>query len=269
MISVIMSVYNIENLWIFEKSVESILKQSYSDLEFIICDDGSTDCTCEKINEYSKKDSRIKVIRNKKNCGLAFSLNKCLNIAKGEYIARQDADDISDMSRLAEQVAFLKAHGDIAFVGSNVELIDRNGKWGMRILPEYPQRKDFLFTAPFVHGTLMFRTDELRNVGGYAVSKETLRAEDYELEMRLYSLGRRGANIQAYLYKFLEDKNTQARRKYKYRIDEAKIRWKGFSSMGLMPTAFLYVVKPLIVGLIPSPVLMHMKNKHTIYMIRK
>lgn len=264
-ISVIMGVYNIEHLWIFDQAINSILNQTMSDFEFIICDDGSTDRTYEQLLDFQCKDPRIHLLRNKGNHGLAFSLNRCLAAARGTYIARQDADDVSRLDRFEKQLAFLNTHPEISFVGSNVSLFDKTGIWGKREPSAYPQKKDFLFTAPFVHGSLIFRKEVLQSVGGYKVSKETLRAEDYELEMRMYSLGIKGANLQENLYHFLEDDATQARRKYRYRVDEAKIRFRGFKAMGLMPYAFPYVVKPLVVGLIPSPLLRAIRRRHNTY----
>lgn len=212
-----------------------------------------------------KKDYRIKVIQNKQNSGLAYSLNECLNIASGKYIARQDADDISKLNRLERQINFLEKNRDVGFVGSNVNLFDESGVWGKRILPEYPQKEDFLFTAPYVHGTLVFRKDMLMCVGKYKVSKITLRAEDYELEMRLYAAGYIGANIQEILYYFLENEQTQARRKFKYRIDETKIRAEGFKKLKIFPKCIPYIIKPLIVGIIPRFILkMIKKNKYKI-----
>ena len=264
-VSVIMGVYNIENLWVFNKAVDSILNQTLSDFELIICDDGSSDNTYNILCDYEKKDYRIKVIQNKQNSGLEYSLNECLNIASGKYIARQDADDISKLNRLERQINFLEKNRDVGFVGSNVNLFDESGVWGKRILPEYPQKEDFLFTAPYVHGTLVFRKDMLMCVGKYKVSKITLRAEDYELEMRLYAAGYIGANIQEILYYFLENEQTQARRKFKYRIDETKIRAEGFKKLKIFPKCIPYIIKPLIVGIIPRFILkMIKKNKYKI-----
>lgn len=260
-----MGVYNIEHLWIFNQAISSILNQTVSDFEFIICDDGSTDRTYEQLLDFQYKDSRIHLLRNEKNCGLAYSLNRCLTIARGTYIARQDADDISSPDRFEKQTDFLHMHPEISFVGSTVSLFDKTGVWGKREPPAYPRKKDFLFTAPFVHGSLMFQKEVLQSAGGYKVSKETLRAEDYELEMRMYSLGIKGANLPEHLYYFLEDDASQARRKYKYRIDETKIRFRGFKAMGLMPWAIPYVVKPLVVGLIPHPLLRVFRRTYNTY----
>lgn len=259
-ISVITGAYNIENQLVFGAAMDSILNQTLSDFEFIICDDGSNDGTYERLIWLSVRDSRVKVLKSPRNEGLASALNRCLAVASGSFIARQDTDDLSSTDRFEKQVAFLNEHAEISFVGSNTELYDEKGVYGNRNFPTYPSAKDFLFSLPFLHGTIMFRRDALKNAGGYRAVKETLRTEDYDLLMRMYAMGMRGANINEPLYRFLEDNAAQNRRKYSYRIDEAKVRWKGFSSLGLLPGGFPYVIKPLIVGLIPLKVLRWLKR---------
>lgn len=260
MVSIIMGAYNVSSLSMLDKAIESILLQSLSDFEFIICDDGSTDDTWNRLNKFMQKDSRIRLLRNKKNQGLAAALNHCLRFAQGEFIARQDADDISDPYRLEKQVRFLKQHENIGFVGTNCDLFDENGIWRNRCFPEFPTKKDFLFTLPFVHGSLLFRREILLN-NPYKVSKETRRTEDYELLMRLYARRIRGGNLQEALYLFQENRTTRKRRKFCYRIDEAKVKWRGFYQLGLMPQGLPYVVKPIIVGMIPQDILRRLKKK--------
>jgi glycosyltransferase involved in cell wall biosynthesis len=104
-VSVLMSVYNGESH--LGEAVEGILKQTFTDFEFIIVDDGSTDSTWSILSEYATRDKRIVLLQNKNNIGLAQSLNKGLAMARGEYIARQDADDISLSVRFANQVEYL------------------------------------------------------------------------------------------------------------------------------------------------------------------
>lgn len=251
-LSVIMSVYNIEKLEIFDQAMQSVLNQTMRDYEFIICDDGSTDATDSCLRHWAGRDSRIRLLKNYRNEGLASALNRCIEAARGDFIARQDADDISLYRRFELQLKFLEKYLDIAFVGSNVILFNKNGDWGERFFPLFPGPRDFLFTMPFVHGALLFRKQSLLDARGYRVAKETRRAEDYDMLMRLYAMGMRGANIQQPLYRFLEDMNAMNRRKYRYRIDEAKVRFLGFRALGLFPGGFPYVVKPLIVGLIPA-----------------
>ncbi len=260
-ISVIMGVYNIENLDFFSQAMKSILHQSYKNFEVIICDDGSTDNTFEVLRNWAAKDIRIKIIKNNGNQGLAAALNHCLKISQGQFIARQDADDISQINRLELQIQYLNANRNISFVGSNLILLDKNGEWGKRNFPEVPVAEDFLFTLPFIHGSLMFRREQILNAGYYRVAKETRRTEDYDLLMRMYSMGMQGANLQEYLYKFLEDQSTIKRRKYRFRIDEMLVRYKGFRTLGLLPKGLPFVVKPLVVGLIPSNILRILKKK--------
>lgn len=259
-ISVIMGAYQIEKLSTFDKAITSILSQTLTQLEFIICDDGSTDSTWDLLSQYARKDVRIRLLHNEQNQGLAFTLNRCIQASRGQYIARQDADDISTPDRLEKQLAFLRTHKTIQFVGCHVVLWDEHGQWGKRCFPELPTAKDFLFTMPFVHGALMFRKESLQKANGYRVAKETRRAEDYDLLMRMYALGMRGYNIQESLYEFCEDQAAQKRRKYCYRIDEAIVRWKGFSALHLLPYGIPYVIKPLLVGLLPKRVLRFLKR---------
>ncbi len=263
-LSVIMGVHNIEHLWVFEKSIQSVLNQSYDDFEFIICDDGSTDRTYEILCAYEKRDARVILLKNKTNRGLAYSLNRCMQKAQGEYLARHDADDISHQKRFEIQMNYMKQHPNISFSGTNAALFDRSGVWGRRILPLRPQKKDFLFTDPFVHGTLIFKKQDLLELGGYRIRKETRRAEDYDLLMRMYAHGKYGENLQECLYFFLEDAAAYSRRKYRFRFDEASVRWKGFWALGLMPKALPYVIKPLFVGLLPGSVLKRLKNGRSI-----
>lgn len=267
MISVIMGVYNIASLKVFASAIQSVTNQTYEDLEFIICDDGSTDDTWRILSYYREKDRRIKLLRNNSNQGLAATLNRCIKHSKGNYIARQDADDVSDVMRFEKQVEYLKLHPEMSFVGSNVKLFDEVGVWGSRNFPENPVSKNFLFGQPFIHGSLMFRREALLAVNGYKSLKETRRAEDYELLMRMYSEGMCGANYQEYLYFFMEDRAAQKRRRYCYRIDEMLVRYHGFKKMGLLKDLhnWIYVIKPLIVGLIPGGVLKRMKLKKGIY----
>lgn len=259
-VSIIAGAYNIEKCFSFHKSMESILLQTFSDFEFIICDDGSSDNTYNLLKEYEEKDKRVKLIQNPKNMGLAFSLNKCLEVASGEFIARHDLDDYSHVGRLEKQVSFLKEHEDVSVLGTNSLLFDEGGVWGKQDFPEEVTNKDFLFTSPYKHGSVMMRRSVLDKVNGYRVSKETRRAEDYDLFMSLQTFCK-GANLQEYLYYFCESEATRKRRKYRYRVDEMKVRFIGYKKLKLYPKGFFYAVKPLIVGLIPQRLLTKMQNK--------
>ena len=124
-VSVVMCVHNGER-YLYE-ALESVLNQTFEDFEFIIVDDASADNTPAILKEYAAQDGRIRLMRNAHNLGLTRSLNKALRLAKGEYIARQDADDISLPQRLEKQVEFLNSNSRTAVVGSWTEVIDEYG----------------------------------------------------------------------------------------------------------------------------------------------
>jgi glycosyltransferase involved in cell wall biosynthesis len=179
-ISAIMSVYNGEKY--LREAIESILNQTFTDFEFIIVNDGSTDNTLEIIQSYD--DERIKIINNEQNIGLTKSLNKALKVARGESIARQDADDISLPNRFDEQMKYLEGHPEVVLLGTNVYLIDESGKTvGKRIVLTKPSIKDLLKNNQFNHGSVMFKKKVINQLGGY---NELIRySQDYELWLRI------------------------------------------------------------------------------------
>lgn len=195
-VTVLMSVYNGEKH--LREAVDSILDQTYKGFEFIIINDGSTDKTLKILKNYN--DSRIKIINNEENIGLTRSLNKGLKFARGHYIARQDADDISNPDRLQKEVDFLAEHSDYAAVGSFIKVISGDGKELSTIKKPITDEdiRDFLKIGNCIaHGSAMVRAGCMHDVKGY---DETIpRAQDYDLWLRLsekYKL----ANIPEYLY---------------------------------------------------------------------
>ena len=168
-------------------------------------------------------------------------------------------DDCAAPERLEKQLLYMESNKDIGVLGTFSYLFDENGVWGKMQFPIEITKKDYLFCSPHQHGSVMFRKEVLVEADGYRVAKETRRAEDYDLFMRIHTFAK-SANLPEYLYYFCEDKNTLKRRKYRYRIDEAKVRYKGFKMLGLLPAGMIYVVKPLIVGIIPARILMWLKN---------
>lgn len=265
-VSIIMGVYNCEST--VKESIDSIINQTFNDWEFIICDDGSTDKTYRLVEEYvNRYKNKIILIKNTNNKGLAYSLNRCFKIAKGEYIARQDGDDLSLINRLEEEVKFLDTNEECVLVSTGIKLFDENNIWNGFMPKEYPDNIDVINCRAFVHASAMIRKNILQEVNGYRVSKETLRNEDFDLWSRIYSLNLKGANILKRLYYVREDLNAYKRRKFKYRIDEFKLRKKYFKVLNISLKYYPIIFKPIIIGLIPRRVLLIIKRCMNIELI--
>ena len=245
-----MGIYNCADT--LEEAVESILQQTYDDWELIMCDDGSQDNTYEIAEKFSKKYEKIIVFQNEKNMGLNYTLNKCLGEAQGEYIARMDGDDISLPTRLEKEVFFLDRHKEYAIVSTNMVYFDENGDWGKSNMLELPQKEDLIKATPFCHAPCMVRREAYEKIKGYSVDKKLLRVEDYHLWFKMYSEGYKGYNLQEPLYKMRDDRNATQRRKFKYRINEAYVKRLIIKNFGLSIKNMVYIVKPIIVGIIPQ-----------------
>ena len=164
-------------------AVESILNQTYKNFEFIIVDDASVDNSWDYLKNLN--DHRIKLIKNKKNLGLAASLNKALKVAKGNYIARMDADDISLPTRFEEQVNYLQKNPSITLCGTWVDLInDKGEKIGEKKYPTEDSKikKSLAWYPAIVHPTFMSRKGFYKTLNGYDTDFDF--AEEYELMMR-------------------------------------------------------------------------------------
>ncbi len=254
-VSVIMSIYNQWNSEYLDQAIMSILNQTFGDFEFIIYDDGSDPLICRLLEKYEQLDNRVVLIHSAENCGLAYSLNTCINVAKGKYLARMDDDDISDPERLAVQYKYMEEHPEIAYAGCNARLIDAEGVWGHRVMPEFPLKHSFLRYSPFIHPSVMIRRSIFDTQEAYRHSKDTWRCEDYELFMRLMRLGYRGANIQQELFGYREDAASYRKRKFRYRMDEMKLRYRNFKELDMLyPAGWLYVIRPLAAAVVPSGV---------------
>lgn len=182
-ISVIMSVHNQAHY--LAESIKSILTQSFSDFEFIIVNDGSKDKSAAIIRSFD--DSRIVFLENKDNIGLTRSLNKCLRFVKGEYIARQDADDISCPQRFEKQIQYMLRNPHVGIVGSSYCLInDRGVKINMIRLPckDHEIRWRMLFHNAFCHTSVIWKKDVM--AGQVPLYNERLRfSQDFEMFNRI------------------------------------------------------------------------------------
>lgn len=261
-ISVIMGVYNQLDEGQLHEAVSSILNQTEKDFEFIIYDDGSVKQASEYIRGLGDIDSRIVIIGAEENNGLAFSLNECIRAAKGEYIARMDADDVSYIDRFKTQIEFLDMHREYGWCGCNAMLFDDNGVWGERSMPECPDKADFLKYSPYIHPSVIYRASLFKEAGVYTVSQETLRCEDYEIFMRFHEMGYRGYNIQKPLFCYREDRQSYNKRKIRYRVNEIRIRYRNFKKLGLLfPVGWLYAIRPIAGIFIPNQLIYKMKRR--------
>lgn len=188
LVSVLMATYN-EPIEIAKKAIESILSQTYKKIEFIIVNDNPFNHELSTlIDVYAKRDSRVRILNNSTNLGLALSLNRGLEIAKGSYIARMDADDVALPSRIKDELNFLQKNS-FDIVSSNMIYIDENDKV-LRRLPDLPPSCWVSRLLPYhscvYHPTVLIRSEVLKDVGGYRDFKT---AQDYDLWLRLSSRG--------------------------------------------------------------------------------
>tara|TARA_A200000113_G_C8872821_1_gene357363 strand:- start:4194 stop:4877 length:684 start_codon:yes stop_codon:yes gene_type:complete len=206
-LSVIMSTFNSEAY--VEHSVNSILNQSYKNFEFLIIDDASIDKTFNKLTEISKKDSRVKVYQNEKNIGLTKSLNKLIQMSKGEYIARQDDDDTSEHIRLECQIDFMKE--------KKVEVCTTRAKVlnSSKLIPGIsfyiPNKIAINYKNPFIHGTLMIKKSLLDDIGGY--DENFYYSQDYKLFKDLIRQNQKIKTINKPLYKLNIENNISSNHK--------------------------------------------------------
>ncbi len=200
-VSVLTPAYNVEQY--ISETIESILSQTFSDFEFIILDDGSTDNTFEIATEYAKKDSRIKVFKNEKNLGIAGNRNKLLTLAKGEYVAWQDSDDISLPFRLEKQVKILDKNKDIGIVGGGLQLFNEKGDLSKRLFSEQDEelRKKIFRYSPVAQPSAMIRKEVFDKVGNYDLKMPP--AEDLDMSFRI-GMFYKFANVPEIVVKYRE-----------------------------------------------------------------
>ncbi|OIO19924.1 MAG: hypothetical protein AUJ23_01225 [Candidatus Magasanikbacteria bacterium CG1_02_32_51] len=188
-ISIIMLTYNRAHY--LPMAIDSVFSQSFSDWELIVVDGGSTDDTENLIKNYQDKDSRIVYIRKDKVLGISKCRNVGLNLAKGEYIAVLDSDDIwCDKEKLAKQLDFLLKNSDCFLVGGGVIVIDEHGVEKSRYLHAITDeeiKKQILLRNQFAHSAVLYRRDKAQAVGGYALDVKI--GEEYDLWLRMGRFG--------------------------------------------------------------------------------
>jgi glycosyltransferase involved in cell wall biosynthesis len=201
LISVILPVYN--GAPYLDEAIVSILKQTHDNFELIVINDGSTDESLEILEKYAAQDNRI-IIINRQNKGLVYSLNEGILKAKGKYIARMDADDVSDISRLESQIEYIEKH-NLDICGGHYLLIDDEGRInGLNVVPISHEMctLSLLFKVPFAHPSVMIRKRFLdENSLEYGQSAYKI-AEDLDLWLRMQKCGARFGNVDSVVLKY-------------------------------------------------------------------
>lgn len=244
-ISVVMPVYNGEKY--LRETMDSVLNQTFGDFEFIIINDASKDSTEEIIKSYG--DDRIVYLKNEQNLGVAGSLNRGLDAAKGEYIARIDADDIAMPQRFEKQVTFMDAHPEIGVCGSCVRIFEEDGSERDFIYSETDAeiRVDMLFNCAFAHPSIIIRKAILdENNLFYNIKYE--KAEDYRMWYDILKVSK-GHNLRETLLRYRHHQGQVTRVNAKeQKIVVTEMRKVMYNTLNLDTDAYLEVFSQICDG---------------------
>ncbi len=214
-LSVLMSVYNSETT--VDKSIKSILNQSYKNFEFLIMDDFSNDNTFSICKTFEENYENVKVYRNKENLGLTMSLNKLIRLSKGQFIARQDGDDVSYKQRFEKQLNYIEKK-NLDGCTTRAKVIQTN-----KLIPGlsfyFPQSFLLRYKNPFIHGSLLIKKKSLMKVNCY--DEKYYYAQDYKLMSDLLKAKSKISILNEPLYDLNMDNNisTNFYDKQKYYAD--------------------------------------------------
>lgn len=253
LVSVLMPAFNTEAY--IADSIESILRQSFKNFELVILDDASSDRTYEVIQNYAKKDERIRVYKNKKNLNIAETRNKLVDLALGIYIAWQDADDISTPDRLESQVKCLEKYEKVGMVGGFLQFFGDDKKESIRKYNKLDKdiRKNIFFYSPVAQPVAMIRKEALTTTGKYG--KNLSPAEDIDMSFRIGE-NWEFYNIQKVLLKYRNHYNSSTYKKLKkIELVTIKTRLKYFfnSNYSLTVAAFFYnIIQFISIFVIPA-----------------
>lgn len=218
-VTVLTLVYN--GMPYLKDAIDSILNQTYKDFDYLLIDDNSSDNSVEYIQ--SLRDPRIKLIINDKNLNTSDSFNKALNLIKTKYIVRLDQDDISENNRIQVQLNYLESNPHISIISSWEKIIDSNGKFIMNWKSSIKNYGDFLAPVilgicPLWHPSIMFKTNDLIQIGGF--NSKFARAEDFDVTSR-FALNRlQGAIVPFFLLRYRKHQNSQSA---KYDFKQAEV----------------------------------------------
>jgi|GEM_PF-5769777 len=247
-ISVIMGAYNSAST--MHAALDSLFAQDFSDFEVVITDDGSKDDTPQILVEYAARFPTLKICKHPRNLGLASALNTSIAHASGEYLVRQDCDDLSAPERFKVLVAHIDADPTIDVLGTYFRVMDHNGKiWGMVRYPEVAERDQWMRGTQVAHATVIMKKASVIAVGGY--DPKAIRVEDYDLWLRMIGKGMTIKTLPLPLYTVAWDIGDYKRRTAKARWQEFKFRFTRFRELGFGLRGCLFSLKPLLLILLP------------------
>ena len=260
-VSVIMGIYNCGKT--LESAVESILRQTYTNWELILCDDGSSDNTYELAGKYAEQyPEKIILLHNERNRKLSYTLNRCLEKASGELIARMDGDDISRPERLGKQVQYLLGHPDVDLVGTQMLRFDEAGHTGILKAPLHPEPKMLCGGTPIHHATILTYRSVYDTLGGYTDTETVEGVEDVDLWFRFFEQGFTAATLDEALYEVRMDQKALKRRTLRRRLRSIRTRAAGYKRLGF-PKRWL--IRPACLLLAKGLVPYRMKQWYTIH----
>ena len=246
-----MPVYNAGGFLV--EAIESIKKQTYKNWELIAVDDGSTDLSISILKKFAKNDLRIQIYKQKHK-GLSYALNFGLKKAKGQFIARMDADDISHKKRLEKQLNFLLKNNEIMLIGTQVTMMDEKGKKiGDKKFPQNHEKiyQMMMTMMSIQHATILARTKYFKKVAYQNHST----AEDVSLLFKLIQRGK-FANTKEFLYKYRIRKNSNSHKNPKKTFYlTLKSRVKAIVEWGYKPTILGLIINAIqlvLISLIPD-----------------
>lgn len=256
-VTVLLCAYNAERD--IATAIESILGQTFRDFELIIIDDGSTDKTYEIIKKYAALDPRIIKI-HQDNTGLTKALNFGIKLSRGQFIARQDADDWSALNRLEKQLDYFKNNPNTVLLGTVTEDVYADGTvmlW-QHLTPEEIKATIHLKT-PFAHSTAMMRTDILKQLGGYDEQFKT--SQDTELWLRFSEKGKIEMLPEALVRRSVNTSSISQRRKFRQMQDALRARLKHRPDQ-VWPI-YKNALRTLIINSLPGSLIQTLKGKNS------
>ena len=245
-----------------QEALDSLYAQTMQDFEIILCEDGSNDKTYDIAKKNADEHPNIKLLRNERNMGLNKTLNNCLAVAEGEYIARMDGDDLCHPTRFEKEARFLDEHPEFAIVSSPMIYFDENGEFGRGKGGCEPTKEAFISGTPHCHAPCMVRKEAYDKVKGYTEDPKLLRVEDYHLWMKMYALGYRGYNLDECLYSMRDDRAAVRRRKWKGAVNEMRVHLLACKTLHLPLKGYVLAFFPIVKQMLPRFVYTYFHKKN-------